>query len=245
MKNLMFVFMCMLTLAIFTSCDKTNEVLTDDLLIEEIATSQNREVIDPNELPPTIVAFTADHYFDTYIEQSVEVEDLGFEVRLANEQNAYFNADGENLVGRRGRRGGHCGNKDSLTMVEIADLPVAITEYVTTNYPDAEIRKAKLKDDFYIIGLTDHILLKFDLEGNFVEELDCTSKPSCNDRPGEQVAIEDLPTAITDYITENYASAELKKARLFEDKYVVKLLIDGDRLVVAFDLDGNFLFERS
>ena len=128
--------------------------------------------------------------------------------------------------------------------VAIADLPASITDYVSANYPDSEIKRAKSNEDGnYIVGLTGKIVLVFDADGNFVEELPFVGGPcGCG---GEEIDVADLPTNITDYIATNYPTAEIKKAHQKGEKYVVGLIVDDERVILIFDEDGNFIAERT
>ena len=128
--------------------------------------------------------------------------------------------------------------------VAIADLPMSITDYVAANYPDSDIKRAKNNaDGNYIVGLTGKIVLVFDADGNFVEELPFVGgQCGCG---GEEVDVAELPTSITDYIATNYPTAEVKKAHQKGEKYVVGLIVDDERVILIFDEDGNFLAERT
>ena len=59
-------------------------------------------------------------------------------------------------------------------------------------------------------------------------------------------AVADLPTAITDYLADNYADGDIMRAgkRIVSGKYIIVLNVDGERKIIVFDADGNFLFER-
>jgi len=161
---------------------------------------------------------------------------------------------GQGMGGGHGGHGGHGGDGtcDSLgngnhphpphgDTLAIDQLPQAIIDYIAANYPDDEIFKAKLLPDAYIIKLTSPKLLKFDLEGNFVEELPFIPH-HCHGIP---IAIEDLPEVISTYITTNYPNAEIKQAFEHPDRIEVRLLNDGVRTLLMFDKDGNFLFVRT
>lgn len=252
MKNLLIFLTAVIGLSFLTtSCNKEANVSEDMELIQQIVESENRLVIEPSELPSVTKTTLEEQYFETYVETAVEAQNLGYEVELGNGETIYFSARGEGLVSRRGFRHGHgpCGMGRRGTPVELADLPTSITDYIAANYPDAETKKAKTNDNngnYFVLIKTDEgrIVLKFDADGNFIEEVSCIHH-GCGGIT--QIEITDLPTTITDYITANYPDADIQKAgqKVNSGNYGVVLNINGDRVIVVFDEDGNFLFERS
>lgn len=252
MKNLIFFLAAIICLSFLaTSCNKESSVSEDMELIEQIVSSENRTTIEVDELPTVTKTTIDDQYFETYIESAIAARGLGFEVELGNGETIYFSERGEGLVSRRGFRHGHgpCGMGHRGTRVELTDLPTSITDYITANYPDAETKRAKTNDNngnYFVLIKTDdgRVVLKFDADGNFIEEVSCIHHGCGGITP---IDIADLPTTITDYITTNYPDADIQKAgqKTNSENYGVVLNIDGNRVIVVFDSDGNFLFERS
>ncbi len=252
MKNLLFLLTAVLGLSFLaTSCNKEASVSEDMELIEQIVESENRSTIEPSELPNVAKTTIDEQYFETYIESAVVAGGLGYEVELGNGETIYFSERGEVLVSRRGFRHGHgpCGMGHRGTRVDLADLPTSITDYIAANYPDAETKRAKTNDhngNYFVLIKTDdgRVVLKFDADGNFIEEVSCIHH-GCGGIT--QIDIADLPTTITDYITANYPDADIQKAgqKTNSGNYGVVLNVDGNRVIVVFDEDGNFLFERS
>ncbi|MFK8007367.1 MAG: PepSY-like domain-containing protein [Saprospiraceae bacterium] len=251
MKNLLFFLAAVISLSLLTiSCNKESSVSEDMELIQQIVESENRAAIEISELPAVTRTMIDEEYFETYIESVIAARGLGFEVELGNGETIYFSERGEGLVSRRGFRHGHgpCGMGHRGTRVELTDLPTSITDYITANYPDAETKRAKTNDNsgnYFVLIKTDdgRVVLKFDADGNFIEEVSCIHH-GCGGIT--QIDIADLPTTITDYITANYPTADIQKAgtKTNSGNYGVVLNIDGDRVIVVFDADGNFLFER-
>ena len=63
-----------------------------------------------------------------------------------------------------------------------------------------------------------------------------------------EVAVEELPAAITDYIVANYAGASIERAGTSAEKGIYAVAIkkaDETFAGVIFDLEGNFLKERT
>lgn len=156
-----------------------------------------------------------------------------------------FLATGEGSPSDSSQKRGHKG-KCNMTDVAIADLPVAITNYITASYEGGTTVRAGTnnEDGSYgvLVELADgrKVGVKFDADGAFVAER--TKK-----QRGESVAVEDLDAVITDYITANYADATILGARSFDDEKtgVAIQQADESKLGLAFDTGGAFLGEMS
>ena len=249
MQKVFFVFSAVLFVFSLSSCEKNLNNL--DSLAQQISAADKTDV-DVATLPTAITDFTEENYFETYIDKASLADALGYELSMGNEEIAFFSLTGEYLDEvPRGRRGHPCGPKGHKgkgdkgmcgESIDVAETPQAILDYVTANYPDNEIKKVKLKDEQYIVKLTGHLLLIFDNDESFVEELTPIHNGPCGGTP---VAYEDLSTTITDYITANYGSAEFKKAKQKDDGRFVVMLLDGeDRIILIFDEDGTFIEEK-
>jgi len=155
MKNLVFVLVSILSIGFMTSCNKDNDVATTETLIEEIATSSEKLNVSNTDLPTVAQDFIADEHFETYIESVAFVEGKGYEITLGTEDVEYFNAEGSvlrsDLHPNRCHRPGPCGGGERI---RIQDLPAGIVAYILNNYPDQEIRRAKIKGNYYLVGIT-------------------------------------------------------------------------------------------
>ncbi len=244
MKNLILFLLPVFALTFFSSCGEDNDIATDDVLIEEIASAENKIVITPDELPESAQSYLDATYFDTYAQVVSRVDEKGYELFLGTDELQYFNLEGRPLrAERRGRgfRPFHGPGGCNASMIPVDELPEAITTYIAENYPDAEIRGARERGDLIVVGISGHVMLVFDSEGNFIEEAQVVHHGH-----GTPLEIEELPTAITDYISTNYAGAEIKKAFEVRDgeNIVVGLLLNDERVLVIFDAEGNFIMER-
>ncbi len=250
--------MCLVSIALLTSCEKDLDEVTSQ--IEEISMAANKTSVDPNELPETIIDYTIDNHFETYINESWEAPALGFELLMANGTTVFFDENNNPLINEKrkgkGRRGGGghgpCGCGGFGEKVDVTDLPNAITDYVTSNYPDAEIKRAKqTTEGDYIVGVKgtdERIILKFDEGGNFLGVLEPHAGGPCggNKPPLTEITTDDLPSAVIDYINSNFADAEIKFVGTNDENgdYVIKLFVDDNRTMLVFDSEGNFLFQR-
>jgi hypothetical protein len=133
--------------------------------------------------------------------------------------------------------------KGKLTEVAVADLPAAITTYISTTYPSSTIKYAAADQSGKIVvsivladGTTPKGLL-FNADGTFKEELTHVAHKA----KLTEVAVADLPATITSYITTTYAGAEIKKAGINADgQYFVGILFDSKVKVLLFNADGTF-----
>lgn len=140
-----------------------------------------------------------------------------------------------------------------LTEIEITALTSTITDYIATNYVGYTIEKAGTDTlSNTIVGIkseTDKKGLKFDATGAFVEELQRPERPQKGGERGKrpqltEVAIADLPTATTTYITTNYADATIEKSGTDpEGNYLILVSIGDKKVGVKFNADGSFAEE--
>ncbi len=251
MKKLFFAAFAVFALSlVFVSCNKGEETATDDVTIQDIALSTERVSIEPSELPTTINSYIEDYFFDTYVEEAYEVQGRGYECDMGSGDILFFNREGRILEFRNhngpfGPNGPHgpCHRlgRGFGEPVAIDELPEAIATYVAENYPDSELLRAKVKNDEYFVAITGHIILQFDIDGNFLEEL--TPLHNCF-RRCNPLTVEELPAGVSDYIAENFAEAELKRVCQRRGRIVVFMIGDEGRIILIFDADGNFLFQR-
>ena len=244
MKNLVFVLVSILTIGFFTSCDKdVNDVASNEVLIEEIANSSAKQNIEPADLPATTKEFIEEEHFETFVESAAYVDGKGYEVTLATEDVEYFNNTGSvlrsNSRPHQCHRPGPCGGGQRI---RIQDLPAGIVAYINNNYPDAEIKRAKTKGIFYLVGINGPdmgpTVLVFNMNNEFI--LEAPLFRFCN---GERINIDNLPDVITDYISDNCPDGEIKVAWRARGKVFVGILTPDGRKIYVFNLDGDFLFE--
>jgi len=248
MKKMIFVLSACLFVFSFYSCE--NDLTDADSLAQQIFEADQTS-INTADLPTNISEFTDDNYFETYIDRAAQAEGLGFQLTMGNEEFAFFDLNGTYLDDLPNGGAGPCGKKPHRrggrgmcgNALDLAEVPQVILDYVATNYPDNEIKRAKLKEEQYVIGLKGHILLIFGEEGDFIEEFN----PINNGGPcgGTPVAYEDLPATITDYIDSNFSDLEFNKAKQKDDgRYVVMLLDGEEKVILIFDEEGNFIEQK-
>lgn len=226
------------------SCNKES-IVNDSALVEEIASSTNKEWVSSSVLPEQIQADLAEFNFDSYVEEVNYVIDAGYEMIMGDEETIYFNEAGRRLTSARRQflwnRTGPCGGKG--TWIQVKNLSSDILDYVKTNYPDAQIKGGKEKNEVILVLLDSSIILVFDLNGVFLKET-----AGFHHCPAfcKLTKVSELPALITDYISINYPDVVIKAACHKQDKFIVVGVLTKDgRRVIVFDAAGNFLFTRA
>ena len=213
--------------------------------------------LDVSALPATVTSSISTSYAGATIDY-VATDDAGnFLVAITqNDQRKalLFNADGtfnKELSLRGGGRGpgkdhGHKGmNRDSLAKVAVANLPAAITSYITTNYTSATIVTAAFDATRgYLVMITlgtDRKTLLFGTDGTFTQELVRGLGKGYTAIDGSA-----LPAAITTYITTNYAGGTIKVAgKNSTGQFKVVVQPTSGRIVeLLFAADGTFVQAR-
>ncbi|MFT5886489.1 MAG: hypothetical protein ACI9IP_002957 [Arcticibacterium sp.] len=207
------------------------------------------------DLSSTITDYINTNYAGSSIDKAGTDAEGNFIVGITQADESHkgllFDAAGtfqNELEGRKGGKKGGKGDRPQLTEVTVADLSSTITDYINTNYADATIDKAGTDaEGNFIIGLSlsdeTQKRLLFEATGIFQKELEGRKGGDKGNRPQlAEVAIEDLSNTISDYISTNYAGANIDKAGTDDDSnFVVKLtLADETHKGLLFDAAGTF-----
>lgn len=231
----------MLLIAALASCTKDSP--SDSALIDAIFQAEKTEVAI-EALPAPIREDIETNYFHTYAEEAWKAERHGFEVVLGDGDVLYFNLRGEGLENGEGRHGRGKGKGRPCPGLKIRpdSLMQPIQDFVATNYPAFTLKLGIQRDSQILVLLDPKKILVFDLNGIFIEE--APGFKHCGSVCTE-VAPEDLPPAISDYMAANYPNAEIKRiCKNPRGHYVMGTLTpDGPRIFV-FDGTGKFLFTR-
>lgn len=131
--------------------------------------------------------------------------------------------------------------EDEYEEVDNDSLSQAIKDYLLTNYAGIAIDFAVFdtEDEEYIVYLDNGVIVIFDKDGNFLEEDedDGDYEDDC-----DEVDLADLPSAVTDYITTNYAGEQIEEAWFDADEKQYYIELSND-LVLIFNEDGTFVGE--
>jgi len=191
-----------------------------------IGMNDNSINVNVADLPSSISDYITNNYPDNNIVKAEkEIEDGAqvYEITLNNGYELYFSLDGTFLK-----------LEIDSSYVNVDDLPQSILDYITNNYPEANILVVEKDTDDgeteYEVYLDNGTELKFNGNG------DLTSIDN-------HVPMSDLPQSIIDYVYANYPDNYIDEAEIeFEDgQQVYKIELDND-IELYFDLEGNFLW---
>jgi hypothetical protein len=212
--------------------------LDDAALATAIADDQNKQEIDPSTLPVEIISYLEEAYFETYIDAVYFADGKGYEVDLASEDRTFFNLDRRPLDHRLNDRLGPCGRLLGGMPIHPDDLRPAILNYIATQYPDAQILRAKKKGGRVIVLLSGHIILVFTEDG--VHEVTAQHWFDCG--PCVPADVVDVPADVQDLIDTRFPDAEIKRICRRGGRIIVGLIAGDGRHILVFDKDWNFLF---
>jgi len=215
--------------------------------------------IDVATLPAAVKTYITTTYAGATIQYAAQDDKSNFLVAITqnNERKTLlFNADGsfnKELALRPGKGGPHGGPggshgkpghglKDSLTQIAPANLPAAITTYITTNYAGATIAVAA-KDDTrgYLVMITqnnERKTLLFNTDGTFSQEVQRKERS-----PFTKIDAATLPAAVKTYVTTNYATSTIVQAgKNGAGQFAVWVQASGSKPVtLLFAADGAFI----
>ena len=129
--------------------------------------------------------------------------------------------------------------KTNIKILPIAEISEGIRTFIAIEFTGFGIKSAASFEtntgNFIEITATNDGKLLFDIAGGFI----CGDE-SFGVRQYGDIAIDDLPQNILDYITENYPDTSIDEAEIEDGEYEVELKNGID---LYFDIDGNFLRE--
>jgi len=150
--------------------DRRDSTDTDRILPEEITVE---------DLPEASAQYLAENYADTAVSKVLKVtnrdEEIKYLVLIAQVGIVVFDETGAFLELRE--RKNNCFNFEE---VAIEDLPETVTTYLSENYPDAVILRARQGTIKEVVQT--HVLLEdigvaiFDIDGNFLSLKECMPK---------------------------------------------------------------------
>ncbi|WP_300442075.1 PepSY-like domain-containing protein [Christiangramia sp.] len=127
------------------------------------------EDLEVSELPENILDFIDEHFPGVGIDEAERESNGHYEIELDNDIELIFDVNG-NFLGIA-----HDENEDEQDEMDIHpdDLPQAIKDYISANYPEETIIEAEIEEDgTYEVTLNNGIELEFDEDGNFLSAED-------------------------------------------------------------------------
>ncbi len=134
--------------------------------------------------------------------------------------------------------------KKDLTAIDIATLSATITTYISTTYAGSTVTKAYTDANgnfFVVVTKADgtKVAVLFDAKGVFVKELPKHGKGALT-----TIDITTLSTAITTYVSTNYAGYTVHKAYIDENGNYLVSLKDKAGAVVRLQFDAKGVFVK-
>ncbi len=211
LRNL--VFSLFITSASLLSCSKSDNPFRnrDEFRYQPIAVS---------EVPQQVLSHAAATFPTATLLSAGKNTHLGFELKLNNKWDLYYNAQGEFVFKNN--------DDDSDQAIPISSLPQTIVDYINANFPGRTIVWAEIDDDEYEVYLSDGTEVNFDRRGRFLEI----------DRDRDAINPANLPQIILSYISTNFPNSTIIKAELDDNFYEVEL---NNGIELYFDAQGNFL----
>ncbi len=244
--------------ALAFACQK--ETTTDNVadLMNQIATSSDKQQVAVAELPIELRDYVALSFTPIEIEAAWRVRGKGFEIELEDGQNLYFRENGRCMGAGRGGGGGifRCMRGDT---VALSELPAAAVEYIAA-HSDAAIQTVVFKQHGdrvgYAVELSDGTILLFNGAGEFFHRCgefdgdgpghgghhgDGPHGPDGGCMAGDNVGEDNLPLAATQFITLTYGDQTITAVVVKPSgKFAVEL---SAGTVLLFTADGLFIKE--
>ncbi len=218
------ISIAILTVIMFSLVSCKDNTLNDVIGTDPIGASINAtgakksgEGVLVSSLPQALKDYVASKYAGKSI-VSAEKYPKGYEVKLSDGTKLEFSLTGAFIE--------VSGSASTTTNTQIA-IPIAITNYISANYPTLTIVKSEQGDKKFEIKLSNGVKLEFNLDGSFRE----VSGNMVN------VSASTLPDAIKKYLATNYASLTVIKVETCNKKIEVRL---SDGVKLEFNLDGTF-----
>ncbi|GEM_PF-420042 len=207
--------------------------------LDDYDCDHQRVEVPIESLAQAVQQYIATNYANETIEKAWVNSDGETVVRLSNRLRVVFDADGNFIEERRKNRRG---DEDDWEEVEATALPQVVLDYISANHANDPIGEAFINSDNgeILVILDSDTGLLFDSDGNHLRTFDYDDHDEDDD--WEEIALADLPQAITDYVAANYPGIDMEEAYFSdeEQEYAVELAND---VILIFDADGNFIEE--
>lgn len=210
-----------------------------------------QSVIAIADLLPAITTYINTNYAGATITTAHSESDGSFDVLLKIADGSIvklnFKADGSFVSAKALKANGNHkhDHNNNHTPVVIADLLPAITTYITSNYAGATITSSHKESDgsfdvFVTTASGAKLNINFSASGGFVA---VSSDDIHHSGDGTVIAVANLSTSITTYISTTYVGATIVGAKRESDGTFEAhiLTADGLKLELNFKADGTFV----
>ncbi len=233
LKNLKLFGLAILNVMVMASCsndDDSGETGTEVDL--NLTTQRADDHVSTASLPQSILDYISTEYPNNTIKEAEIEDNSNYEVELNDETELIFDSQG-NFLGIDNDDDEDFDDED----IAPADLPANIRDFITTYFPGTTIEEAERENNGnFEVELSNDEELIFDADGNFLGRAEDDDE---DDRDEEDIAVEDLPQAVKDYIAANYPGVAIIEAEREDDGKFEVTLNNGVEL--HFDAEGNFL----
>lgn len=132
-------------------------------------------------------------------------------------------------------------DRTGAVSLDITDWPLAIRSYIASELPGySTISVLQYESDsaqrFFLVELDSQGALLFSESLDFI----CAEGDFNSNYDDDEIAIENLPQSIIDYINTNYPGIGIDEAEFEDGEYEIEL--DND-IELCFDAQGNFIGE--
>lgn len=233
MKNLKFLSLILFTLLLTVACSSDDDGGAEPNVDLNLTASRSDNHINTAALPQAILDYVSTN-FSGYTIVEAEIEDNNnYEVELNDGTELIFDQQG-NFLGIDDDDDDEDFGDEHIAP---GDLPANIRDFIATYFPGTTISEAEKENNGnYEVELSNDVELIFDANGNFLGRAEDDDN---DDQDDEDIAIDDLPQAILDYLAANYPDNSIIEAEREDDGTYEVTLNNG--LEILFDAEGNFL----
>jgi hypothetical protein len=269
MKKILLVCFMALSMVGLYSCNNDNTTISPDdqdeilgearvgALTSGQASGSAISPVSVSALPATITSYIAKNYAGFTAHKAAKAADGSYLVVIKNSAGEHrglaFGADGafkqevafmggkrdRNHDGGPGKRG-----PNSFTAIDVASLPAKITTAISSSYANSTVvGAAQNAEKLYVVFVkttTGKAVLEFNADGSFKQAIERGGKGRGS---FAEITAAELPKAVTDYITKNYAGSTINKAAKssVDGGFLVWIKkADGTNVGLSFGADGAF-----
>lgn len=234
LKNLKLFGLAILNVMVMASCSNDDDSGETGTEVDLNLTAQRADDhVSTASLPQSILDYISTEYPNNTIKEAEIEDNSNYEVELNDETELIFDSQG-NFLGIDNDDDNEDFDDEDIAP---ADLPANIRDFITTYFPGTTIEEAERENNGnFEVELSNDEELIFDADGNFLGRAEDDDE---DDRDEEDIAVEDLPQAVKDYIAANYPGVAIIEAEREDDGKFEVTLNNGVEL--HFDAEGNFL----
>ena len=232
-KNLKLLSLALVALLGMNSCSNDDDAGDPGTEVDLNLTAQRSDDhISTASLPQAILDYISTNYPENTIKEAEIEDNNNYEVELNDGTELVFDAQG-NFRGIDDDVDEDFDDED----IAPANLPANIREFITTYFPGTTVEEAERENNGnFEVELSNDEELIFDADGNFLGRAEDDDE---DERDEEDIAVEDLPQAVQDYIAANYPGVAVIEAEREDDGKFEVTLSNGVEL--HFDAEGNFI----